>query len=49
MPTGYAGRETSHNSGPFYEKIQKAFHRGGVHAATNRKIPLHEDFLMSET
>jgi hypothetical protein len=22
MPTGYAGRETSHNSGPFDEKIE---------------------------
>jgi hypothetical protein len=35
MPTGFAGRETSHNSGPFYEKILKVFYRGGVHAATN--------------
>ena len=35
MPTGFAGRETSHNGGSFNEIIQKAFHRGGVRGAAN--------------
>jgi hypothetical protein len=37
MPTGFAaGRETSHNSGPFNEKIEMFIHRLGVHASASR-------------
>ena len=39
MPTGVAGRETSHDGGPFYEKSKRAFYCGAVRGATTcRKI-----------